>query len=95
MKIDTRTITGMVAVMLNPDGLRVESRNRSKVNWNFGSFDPTWNWEECDYRLVPQTLEEAFMTHMAKISGLGYGVTSASKSSFEAGAKWQKEQDNE
>ena len=89
MKIDTSTTAGKIQVMQAfEDGKKIEGACES--GWlHITGGTPTWNWSAGNYRIKPQTVEDAYDAYMRGIEFLD------TQSSFIAGAEWQKEQDNE
>ena len=60
------------------------------VSWSYVS-NPQWNWEQADYRVKPETLEDAASKYCAYWEVAELEKT-AIKNTFKSGAKWQKEQ---
>lgn len=56
---DTKTLAGKIAVMqAHADGKRIQGMMRGpddSSGWR-GGVIPSWNWDECDYRIHPDDL---------------------------------------
>lgn len=95
MKIDTSTTAGKIAVMQAfADGKVIQYSVDGRPQWQdieieFGP--PVWDWGLLDYRIKPQTVEEAAVEHHERKEASG----SLACNDFIAGAKWQREQNNE
>ena len=91
MKIDTSTTEGKIAVMQAYNDGRAIQYKTGCTNWEGCTFGvPSWEWGYADYRIKPETVEEA-----AKIYDPRLEDFSTFENAFKAGAEWQKEQDNE
>ena len=91
MKIDTSTTAGKIQVMqASNDGKAIERSLNGE--WSLISNSVVgWHWDCVDYRIKPQTVEEAAECHVVKV-----GSSNGHKErifDFMAGAQWQKEQD--
>jgi len=99
MSIDTSTTTGKIKVQQAWfDRKNVQYKLRIGERWKdlHPNTEPVWDWGTIDYKLVPQTVEEAaeeFNKSSPSVSGLNSNEWV--KQYFIAGAEWQKEQDNE
>lgn len=91
--IDTSTTKGKIQVMQAfKDGEAIQGASRSMNNWGDAG-TPCWNWEKFDWRIKPQTVEEA-ANNCEAFSKYTNGPDWR-KVGFIAGAQWQKEQSNE
>ena len=91
MSIDTSTTAGKIAVMQAfEDGKSVEVSGQAFVEWLL-DLSPEWDWDKCTYRIKPQTVEEAAEEYAMNENGKTYNLTT--NHAFQAGAEWQKEQD--
>lgn len=64
MKIDTNTTAGKIALMqAYEDGKELEFKNHKASSWEYlesgTGIYPAWDWLGSDYRIKPQTVEEA------------------------------------
>jgi len=64
MKIDTSTTAGKIKVMqAYEDGSAIQAHYRlhNRNGWLdfLGGDVPEWRWLDCDYRIKPQTVEDA------------------------------------
>ncbi len=102
IKIDTNTDAGKIEIMQsNFTGKPVERRYKGDpMVYSWVERRPKsvcWDWDKFDYRLIPQTVEEAANEYLKK----KYSVLLRSEEvikvikDFKAGAEFQKEQDNE
>ena len=95
--INTSTTAGKIAVMqAYENGKKIEAYLNDDIGWSgFLGNEPLWKWCEYDYRIKPQTVEEASISSANKHL---YETSEAARShtqGFVKGAQWQKEQDNE
>ena len=88
--IDTSTTAGKIAVMqASNDGKAIECSLNGE--WSFICNSVIgWHWDCVDYRIKPQTLEEAAKdyTHKHQLEGSEL----MGQKHFKAGAQWQKKQ---
>lgn len=93
MKIDTSTTAGKIAVMQAfADGKIVQFKNSAACGWDSlePGDQPMWCWNECDYRIKPQTVEEA-AKHQDRVFK-NDAERSEYQLGFVTGAEWQKSQ---
>lgn len=90
MSIDTSTTAGKIAVMqAYEDGQLIQSNHDDPNGW-FTPLGISWNWVNHDYRIKPQTVEEAAKIYATTPKA---SLVNAAEYDFKQGAKWQKEQD--
>lgn len=90
MKIDTRATVGMIAVMQAfEDGKVIQYRDNSGMPFEVITEGmQLWDWPDCDYRIKPQTVEEASLEYVKDVmTPECYAI----KDGFKAGAKWREE----
>lgn len=89
--IDTSTIEGKIAVMqAYADGKNIERRVMHTSDW-FPAKDIGWDWIAYEYRIRPQTLEEAATKHVNMLDdGYKWSYGDA-MTAFRLGAKWAAE----
>ena len=91
--IDTSTTAGKIAVMQAfVSGLAIEAISHNEWIVLRGDVEIAWKWDELDYRIKPQTVEEAAIDYADNTLGMIYSRTQQERG-FVAGAQWQKEQD--
>jgi len=96
--IDTSTTAGKIAVMQAFDnGDDIQSRFKSPMgdwgNITFSNMNIQWHWGVQDYRIKPQTVEDAAVMHSIRYADERRARHAIND--FMAGSEWQKEQDNE
>jgi hypothetical protein len=65
--IDTNTTEGKIAVMeAFARGEKIETTYHGNVLW-WTNDTPDWSWGSCDYRIKPQTLEEAVDEYVSNL----------------------------
>lgn len=92
--IDTNTTVGKIAVMQAfEDGKVVQFKNSAGCGWDSLELDdrPVWGWNDCAYRIKPQTVEDAAREY-ANSNHTGNANFNGRFDGFLSGAKWQKEQ---
>lgn len=96
--IDTSTTAGKIAVMqaaIDGENIELCFLGRDGCWTDLNERGTQWNWDEYDYRVEPQTIEEAAEAS-AKDSGHKHTeLNSHHYNGFLKGAQWQKDQDNE
>ena len=92
MKIDTSTTAGKIEVMQAfIDGKGIEGK--AIVNDKWIRISPsTWDWKNLDYRIAPQTVEEAARESGRERFYETNDQYEAHMSGFVRGSKWKKEQ---
>jgi len=103
MKIDTSTTTGKIELMQEFQVNGKEVQAKDKAIKGEGWFEPsfiTWNWDGLDYRIKPQTVEEAAEECSFKyFDGETHNRSESFETGFCYGVKWRdenpKDQDNE
>ena len=86
--IDTSTTAGKIKVMqAEENGSIVQFEMNRK--WIDVGGNCHWDWSGDTYRIKPQTVKEASSIYIRDIDVVSY------HGCFLAGAKWQKEQDND
>lgn len=96
MMIDTSTTAGKIEVMQAfEDGSIIQAYKYKSHGWSTipNEVMPKWRWSEFDYRVKPQVEEAAKEYSKGKYPKCADHVDI--RIDFKAGAKWQKEQDNE
>ena len=93
MKIDTDTTAGKIAVMqAQLNGQTIQANNGDNFGWISipTNKNPLWKWSKFDYRIKPQTVEEAAIDYSkAKYQTCADHVDI--RTDFKAGAKWREE----
>ena len=94
--IDTSTTAGKIAVMQASDNGRItEARSRTKIDtWGKLILPIFWNWEEFNYRIRPQAVEDAacdWVESPQPRSWIGKDMGFKLSETFIAGAKWREE----
>ena len=93
--IDTSTTAGKMAVMqAYEDGKEIQCRLAGDDWWCWVDSEhgvPRWGWGQSEYRIKPQTVEEAAKTSNRFYEGQAVG---AYDDGFIRGAQWQKDQDS-
>jgi len=94
MSIDTNTTAGKIAVMQAfEDGKTIDSIKLDIENkWKVTTY-PTWSWHTYDYRIKPQTVEEAAEEDFNQSSWMTDDPKFIYQSGATFGAQWQKDQD--
>ena len=103
MKIDTSTTAGKIAVMqAYEDGKEVQVRDASSCVVGWGKIfhnPPKWSWHDSDYRIKPQTVEEAAKAHVERwgiiCADEKISLEKAAINDFKAGVKWRDENPKE
>lgn len=91
MKIDTKTTAGKIAVMQAfEDGKHIEAYKNDNFGWTGPvNFQPLWRWGEFDYRIKPQTVQDAAEQFIRSKADVKFSKNSI-HFGFVAGAEWQK-----
>ncbi len=92
MSIDTSITAGKIQVMqdFNVNGKKVQRRPHDEERWS-NVIVPSWNWGTCDFRLIPQTVEEAAIEHSLDRTTAPLSSNPTKRESFKAGVKWRDE----
>lgn len=96
--IDTSTTAGKIAVMNKSNGgENIEEMYCSSSKWVKVGLNTQgnirWDWVHYDYRVKPQTVEDASQEYAANENKQTYNLQSSH--AFLAGAQWQKDQGND
>lgn len=78
------------------DGKKIQCKTRGNEarGWSLICEPIGWNWESIDYRIKPQTVEDAANAAVNRWNFWNFhAVPPSTHELFIAGAKWQKEQD--
>lgn len=95
MKIDTSTTAGKIEVMQASEKNRtIQRKIHPQAPWT-DSLNTNWDWISNDYRIKPQTLNEAARLSLVKSKVEHFQYVDGYHAGAIFGAQWQREKDND
>jgi len=90
MSINTSTTAGKIMVMQASEAGKVIQQSQEGGEWHT-LINPLWDWCESEYRVKPETVEEAIKEFSKTGVAMACSITSL-EIGFKAGAKWKEDQ---